>query len=95
MNPYFREYKIRAYAKGYVTCLHIRQKDGRYIEKQVALRVDTIRSIEETYHPELGRGIKIDCGDIDIPQNYHCYGADMKQAAIAITAAEQGNHIQK
>ena len=91
MNTYFKDYKIRAYAKDFITCLRImKTKEGRYIERQIAISTRAIRSISEIQHPELGRGIRIDIGDGDIPDNIDCYGADMKTAAVAVNSAQKG-----
>lgn len=90
MNHFFKDHKIRAFAKGFISCLHVRRtKDGRIYERQIAIAVRTIRNIEEIFDGELGKGIRIDCGDLDVVKDVDVFGADMRQAAYAISKSHE------
>lgn len=95
MNAYFKDYKVKAYAKGFITCLRtmMNRETGRYFERQVAIPIGSIRSVSEIRHNELGRGIRIDTGDIDVACNIDVYGAQMKHVSNAITFAQKGSPV--
>ena len=93
MNAYFKDYKVKAYAKGFITCLRMMKnsKTGRYFERQVAVPVDGIRSIEELYLDDLGRGVRI---IMDGPKNIDVIGAEMKHVSNAIAFSYKGTVIR-